>query len=55
MTTHCEKTRQEIYRLLDMVQKQIVATTTQLELLTEQYTHLVRMWEETEQREVDNV
>lgn len=49
MATTQENTRKEIQHMLDMVQRQIVAATTQLELLTEQYAHLYRMWEETEE------
>lgn len=54
-SNHRENTRREIQHLLDMVQKQIVSTTTQLELLTEQYTHLVRMWDETEHQDAADV
>lgn len=38
-----EAIEHEVKHLMDMVQKQIVATVTQLELLTEQYEHLTKM------------
>jgi hypothetical protein len=53
MTITQENTRKEIQHMLDMVQRQIVATTAHLELLTEQYTHLYRMWEEIEAEPTD--
>jgi hypothetical protein len=55
MGTDQENTRKEIQHMLDMVQQQIVTTTTQLELLTDQYARLYRMWEDTEQAETPNV
>ena len=47
-STSRDVVRYEIQQLLDIVQKQIVVTTRQLETLTDQYSHLIKMWEATE-------
>lgn len=48
-----EIVRYEIQQLLDLVQKQIVSTTHQLESLTDQYQRLLHMWEATEQPDTE--